>query len=379
MCLNVLGARSKAATNGWRLDLFTALVFVFSGILIGAGIHMLWREFRNYRRNSFTAGSDVLSARARETDVEVMISRRDGNQLSAPDPLSQEKDPPGSALHELERALAEIMADKIETDDIEPTVGIRLPEIERNWSALQACIDEGIGKISRVLAPIGLVIAAPGDPVWRLGNKGFGVYRRLLVAGESIGWLRIELAADNQLHFAVRAHREHQALLNSSAKATALGMTSSRASDLLAECLKPAAMYAAWMGPKQAAERRSSEDVWGATEPTIQAAIQMASAAVKEAGARLLPLGTAAWDPELRVHRLAVSVEADGAAAARIVLTRSASELEIAVDVPDTSLTDLGRRCRIEVAGITAAALAELIATSVSPAIAHARRTQILA
>jgi hypothetical protein len=61
------------------------------------------------------------------------------------------------------------------------------------------------------------------------------------------------------------------------------------------------------------------------------------------------------------------------------VLTRSASELEIAVDVPDTSLTDLGRRCRIEVAGITAAALAELIATSVSPAIAHARRTQILA
>jgi hypothetical protein len=271
------------------------------------------------------------------------------------------------------------MADTIETDDIESTVCIRLPEIERNWSALQACINEGIGRISRVLTPIGLVIAAAGDPVWRLGNKGFGVYRRLLVSGESIGWLRIELGADSQLHVAVRAHREHQALLNSSVKASARGMTSVRASDLLAECLKPAAMYAAWMGPKQAAERRLSEEAWAATEPIIQAALQMASAAVKGAGARLVPVGLAAWDSELHCHRLAVSVDADGAIVARLLLARSASELEIAVDVPDKSITDLGRRSRIEVAGLTASVLAQLIASSVSPAIAHSRQTQILA
>jgi hypothetical protein len=368
-----------SGTNGWRLDLITAPVFIFSGILIGAGIHMLWREFRNYRHNSFTAGSGIPSSKARETEVEVMISRRDGKQLRAPDPLRQEKDTPGSVLRELERTLAQIKADTIEPDVIEPTVRLRLPAIERNWSGLQACINEGIGKISRVLAPIGLVIAAAGDPVWRLGNKGFGVYRRLLVAGDSIGWLRIELGADGQLHVAVRAHREHQALLNSSAKASALGMTSARASDLLAECLKPAAMYAAWMGPKQAAERRSSEETWAATEPIIQAALQMASAAVNGAGARLVPLGTAAWDPELQCHLLAVSVEADGAAAARLLLARSASELEIAVDVPDKSLTDLGRRSRIKVAGLTAGALAELIANNVSPAIAHASHTHILA
>jgi hypothetical protein len=354
--------------------LITALVFIFSGILIGAGIHMLWREFRNYRRNSFTTGSGVQSSRARETEVEIMFSRRDENR-----PLRQENVATGTALHELERALAQIMADTVETDDIEAMAGIRLPEIERNWSALQDCINDGIGKISTMLAPIGLVIAAAGDPVWRLGNKGFGVYRRLIVAGESIGWLRIELAADNQLHIAVRAHREHQALLNSSAKATALGITSARTIDLLAECLKPAAIYAAWMGPKQAAERRSSEEAWGATEPTIQAALQMVSESVKEAGARLVRLGTAAWDQELRVHRLALSVETDGAPAARLVLARSASELEIAVEVPDKSLTDLCQRCRIEVAGMTAAALAELIASSISPAIARARQTQILA
>ncbi len=59
-----------------------------------------------------------------------------------------------------------------------------------------------------------------------------------------------------------------------------------------------------------------------------------------------------------------------------MLVERIGDEIEIAVGVPDARLADLGRRQRLAVKGLTTHALAELIASSAWPAIAHFREVQ---
>ncbi len=102
-------------------------------------------------------------------------------------------------------------------------------------------------------------------------------------------------------------------------------------------------------------------------------ALKAGNGALAQAGARLLPLTTPAWDPELRHHRMTVAVEVFGDDVARMHIDRLAEEMEVAVGVPDAHLADLGRRRRIAVEGMTTHALAELIASCAWPSIEHHR------
>jgi hypothetical protein len=61
---------------------------------------------------------------------------------------------------------------------------------------------------------------------------------------------------------------------------------------------------------------------------------------------------------------------------ARMLVERIGEEIEIAVGVADARLADLARRQRLAVKGMTTHALAELIASSAWPVIAHFRETQ---
>jgi hypothetical protein len=69
-------------------------------------------------------------------------------------------------------------------------------------------------------------------------------------------------------------------------------------------------------------------------------------------------------------------VEVLGVDAARLYLERIAEEIDIAVRPADPRLAGLGRRGRLPLVGLTTHALAEVIASSAWPTIAHVREGQ---
>jgi len=86
-----------------------------------------------------------------------------------------------------------------------------------------------------------------------------------------------------------------------------------------------------------------------------------------------------AVEPEAVEDEIAEDVPAEPetfeAEAARMHIERVGEEMEVAVGVPDARLAHLARRQRLPVAGLTTHALAEMIAGSTWPAIAHIRES----
>jgi hypothetical protein len=204
-------------------------------------------------------------------------------------------------------------------------------------------------------------------------KRGYGVHRRLLIGGESVAWLRLELDADNHLQASVKAHKDDLSGINAGAAADTAGLDVSRASDLLSECLKPAASYAVRGAGTIDPRQWASEAAWQEIDPLVVAALRGAHGALEQAGARFLPLGPPAWASDAGRHRLTVDVEVMGVHAARMHIERVEDEIEVAVGVPDAGLAELGRRQRLALQGLTVHALAELIASCAWPAIAHYR------
>ena len=99
-----------------------------------------------------------------------------------------------------------------------PRQGARLA-LEQQWSALQPAIAAGVERTNALLAPVRLFIGPVGEPSWSYKNRGYGAYRRLLMGGESVAWLRLELFTDGQLRAGVKAHRDDRATVNASADA----------------------------------------------------------------------------------------------------------------------------------------------------------------
>ena len=108
----------------------------------------------------------------------------------------------------------------------------------------------------------------------------------------------------------------------------------------------------------------------------VAAALKATNGALAQAGARLVPLAPAAWEAELRRHRMTLSVEVNGDDVARMHIERLPHEMEVAVGVREPQLIDLGRRRRVPVEGMTIHTLAELIASCAWPAIARFRETR---
>jgi hypothetical protein len=322
----------------------TALLLLLSAALIAAGVALVWRDVHRGRREAFLLRGNRPATATADPELEVTVDRRVSEPPSR-HPAQSDVPLPASAP----------------ASDAPP-----------QWAALQPVIAGAIERVNAVLAGARVEIGAVGEPSWGI-NRRYGVYRRILLQGESVAWLRIELDSGDQLRAAVKAHKEDLAAVNAAATATAHGLTVAGASDLLSECLKPAASLAVWTSGGGSTEQWASEAAWKAVDPVVVAALKAANGALAQAGARFVPVGTPTWVPEAGRHRLTVMVEVLNAEAARMHIERIGEDVEIAVGVPDARLADLGRRQRLPMGRLTTHALAELIAGCAWPVIAHIR------
>jgi hypothetical protein len=365
----------------------TALYLILSGVLIGAGISIIWRDVRTKSRGSFI--SERGASRFADHEVEVTI---------AGDP---ERDPPRRAPARLEGTLVSWLrgrsrsrpaqlhqpakaaprdgsAGAVDAAHSLTRTGLggisqsrqrARVALERQWSGLQPAIGAAIVRSNALIAPLRLFIGAAGEPSWSYKNRGYGAHRRLLMEGESVAWLRLELLAGGPLHANVKAHREDRAFINASADIPALGLDGEQLAALLAQSLQPLATYAARQ--LEASEEEARKRAWQSVDGMIVAALSATNGALAQAGARLAELAPAARGQDLHPHLMALSVEVHGDAVALLHIERLPHELEVAVGLPEPQLAALSRRRRIPVNGMTVHALAELIASCAWPAIAR--------
>jgi hypothetical protein len=329
----------------------TTILLILSGVLIGAGVGLIWRDVHKKRRDAFVLHRDPRAETEPEPDLEITIAR-------GPAASSE----PGAGIFPPEPAAGRA-----------PRFGgARSSALAGQWSALQPVIGEAVQQVNAVLAGAGIAVGDSGEPSWSV-DRGYGAYRRVLVGGESLAWLRLELDADGNLKAGVKAHKEELSAINGNASAPAKDLTATRASDLLSECLKPTAAYAVReAGVAEGAEQQVSEAAWKAVDAVVVASLKAANGALAQAGARFMPLALPTWQPELGHHRMVIAVEVLDTEVARMHIERVGPEMEVAVGVAQAQFANLGRRRRIPVQGMTTHALAELIASCAWPAIAHA-------
>jgi hypothetical protein len=359
----------------------TALYLILSGILIGAGISIIWRDVRNKSRDSFILERDARGFA--DPEAEVTIARSADPELArraparTPPPLAPAfSAAPGSGVRARATprdGAATPSAQSKPSGDNPLRQSARLA-LEQQWSALQPAIATAVARTNTLIAPARLLIGPAGEPAWSYKNRGYGVHRRLLMEGESVAWLRLELLAEGRLGVNVKAHRDDGAGLNASADMAAVGLDGERVGALLLDCLAPATAFAAHHA--EISEVEASKQAWESVNGMIAAALSATNGALAQAGARLTELAPAAWENELRRYRMALSVEVNGDDVARMHIERLPHELEVAVGVREPQLAALGRRRRIPVDGMTIHALAELIASCAWPTIARFKETR---
>ncbi len=349
----------------------TAVILIVSGVLIGAGISIIWRDARAKRRGAFVTKRDARVGPDPGAEAEITISYDPQPAAAQAPPLPATGAAPPPAPDVGETSLPQAAARRPEPS----RPGVHLP-LEQEWSNLQPALAAGVDKINAVLAPVRLSVAPTGEPSWSYKNRGYGAYRRLLLDGESVAWLRLELSPDGRLHAGVKAHKDDRAEINAAADVAAKGLNAASASDFLAKCLRLAASYAVRQQPGRDNDEEASEQAWRSIDAVVAAALKATNGALAQANARLIPLAPAAWEAELRRYRMTLSVEVHGDDVARMHIERHLHEMEVAVGVREPQLIDLGRRRRVPVEGMTIHALAELIASCAWPAIERFRETR---
>ena len=342
----------------------TGIILVLSGILIGAGFALVWRDIRRSRRQAFLSEHDT--GRVPEADVEITIAR----------PAQAAKATP-SAKSIASAIGASLLFGRKLGDAIAPEPAVLEDKAQEaiiaDWSALQPALEAGVDKINSLLRQVQISIAGPGENAWSYKNYGYGAYRRILIGEESVAWLRLELAADGILHARVKAHKDDRSEINATSQASAKAMDATRAGDLLADCLKPlAAHLAKTQGPANGSNQTSAK-AWDEIDAVVAAALTATNGALAQTGARLVPLDTPAWHQEASGYRLPLAIEVYGKDVARMHIDHRGTEVEVAVGVPDALFINLGRRRRIPVAGLAIHPLAEVIADCAWPVISRSR------
>ncbi|HEX5999391.1 MAG TPA: hypothetical protein VFZ16_08330 [Hyphomicrobiaceae bacterium] len=326
------------------------LLLVLSAALIVSGVALVWRDLYRRRREAFLVRGD---ATAIHPDVELTVAHLDPTSFT----------PLGAAGGEAP-SLVEVGKE---------------PEPAAQWAAIQPVLSAAVERVNGVLAGANVTIGASGEPSRSLMKRGYGVHRRILVSGESVAWLRIELDGNGELQASIKAHKDEHAALNTSASTTALSLNVERASDLFSRCLKPVAGFAMRSAHGGRTEQWASEMAWKEIAPLLGDALRAANGALAQAATRFTPLGAPAWSQDVQRHRLSIAIEVLGSDAARMLIERIDNDIEIAVGLPEAHLAHLGRRHRIPLAGLTTHALAEQIASCAWPTIAHFRETPPLA
>jgi hypothetical protein len=322
----------------------TTVLLLLSAALIVAGIALIWRDVQRGHRNAFLVRGDRPALTSADPELEVTVAHRD---------------------------LAPAMA-ALPAEEVPPSAPVHTREAARQWAAIEPVLSAAVEQVNAVLAGAGVAVGAGSEPS-RSMSRGYGVYRRILLGGESVAWLRLELDADGQLQAMVKAHKDDFAGVNTGSHVATRGLDIARASDLLSECLKPAASLAMRAAGGGSTEQWASEAAWRAVAPMVTAALRAGNGALAQTGARFVPIGAPVWVPETRRHCMTVGVEVFNNEVARMLIERAGEEIEVAVGLPDARLAGLGRRQRSAVQGLTTHALAELIVGCAWPAIAHFR------
>jgi hypothetical protein len=335
----------------------SGIILVLSGILIGAGFALVWRDIRRNRRQAFLSEHDT--ARVAEAEVEITIA-----QPEKPTKATRIASLLGGSL--FARKTSEV-AEPAALDEATQAA------VVADWSALQPALEAGVDKINSLLQQAEISIAAPGDSAWSYKNHGFGGYRRILIGEESVAWLRLELAPNGILHARVKAHKDERSEINAGAQTAAKAIDASRAGDLLAQCLKPLAAYVGKTQGPASMNDEVSATAWQEIDGVVAAALTATNGALSQAGARLVPLDAPAWHQEAKGHRMPLAIEVYGKDVARMHIDHRGAELEVSVGVPDALFINLGRRRRIPVAGLTVHPLAEVIADCAWPVISRTR------
>jgi hypothetical protein len=349
----------------------TALILLVSGVLIGAGISLIWRDARGKRRRAFVSERDLPQSSKPEAEISISFDSKAAAVRATPS-AAVTAIPVNDTVEVKQRLAATVPSPERSPKDS------RQP-LEREWTTLQPVIASGVDKVNAVLAPLRLAVSSTGEPSWSYKNRGYGAYRRVLLSGESIAWLRLELSPDGGLHASLKAHKEERMDINATADTSAKDLTPTRAGDFLSQCLSLAASYAARQQPGPDDDEEASKRAWDSVDTVVAAALKATNGALAQAGARLVPLAPAAWEAELRRHRMTLSVVVNGADVARMHIERYHHEMEVAVGVREPQLIDLGRRRRVPIEGMTIHVLAELIASCAWPAIARFREIRPLA
>jgi hypothetical protein len=342
----------------------TTMLLLLSGVLIGAGLSLIWRDVYKRQRGTFVLQRDPIGAAGGQQEAEITVSRRVDLTAEPADTAAGYK-----AIAALADQAGAHLAGVASEPLLRPDT-VRPSATALQWAALQPAISEAVEQVNAILAAAGVAVGPPGEPSFS-ANRAFGADRQILIGSESVGALRLEYTPDGKLRAAAKAHASELAEINAETSAPASGLSVGRASDLLSECLKPTAGYATGRGD---AEQMASERAWKVVDGRVIGALKAGNGALAQAGARLLPLTTPAWDPQLKHHRMTVAVEVFGEDVARMHIDRLAQEMEVAVGVPDAQLAHLARRRRIAVEGMTTHALAELIASCAWPAIERHRQ-----
>jgi hypothetical protein len=317
----------------------SALLLILSGVLIGAGLSMVLRDTRRLRRGAF--------ALAREATAPGM--ERSGERSTA------------SATGHAQQPLPAI-PDPTKGGNAEESAG--RPSLAEQWALLEPSLDAGVTRANALLAPEQVVLGASSAADWSYRQRGYGAYRRLLLGRDSIAWLRLELTAEKRLHASLKAHRDDRADINATAQRTVEGFNPEVATDLLLECLR---LLPGSARQREKLDAMPSEQAWQECG-VLGSALKATNGALAQAGARIVPLQRQASEP---ARRMSLRIEVNGNDVARMHIERLNQEMEVAVGMREARLTDLARRRRLPLEGLTIHALAELIAGCAWPAIAH--------
>ena len=350
----------------------TAIILIVSGILIGAGISIIWRDARARRRRAFVQ----QARRSRQPPIPRPRPR-------SPSPTTPSRPGAAAAACRDRRALRPPLTSTSRARP-RPLPGAPSPRApvctsrsSRSGPTCSRRVAAGVDKINAVLAPVRLLRRRA--PASRPGATRTGAMAPTVACcWTARAWRGCGSSCrpTARLHASVKAHKDDRAEINAAADAPAKGLNAASASDLLAKCLSRRRATRRSRQPGGDNDEAASEQAW---QDDRRPGLGRAQGHQRRAGADRRPAASA------RARRLGggaapPSHDVVGRGARRRCRAHAhrapPHEMEVAVGVREPQLIDLGRRRRVPVEGMTIHALAELIASCAWPAIARFREAR---
>lgn len=276
---------------------------------------------------------------------------------------------PSGAAGQLRAAIRRAEHDRAVDDRPEAE---RSADIERLWRDVADAVNAATQDVNDILREVELAIGPPGQPGWSFKNRGYGVFRRVLLAGASTAWLRLEVSQDGLLVATLRSHDDAQSFLNRREVTQAGGATAAASADLIAAAMHRAAEFAAHSRPKRQDIEEGAREEWAAVVELVTTAIAAANESLAAAKGQIAPPGAPAWDPDHRRFYILAPVLAGDTTLAHLGIARGANEIDCVLAPHADAPADLARRQLVPLAGLTAEGLATYIVGCVGPALAQA-------